>query len=133
MTEKFVSKGSKALIIGSSIAIVVVMVLMLTEKAWAGVVIVACIAAFILHMFSTTYYIISGNELKVRSGFLINIAIDIDQITKITPTNNILSAPALSLDRLEIFYNKYDSVMISPENKEGFIAALTTINPQISI
>lgn len=131
MTEKFVSKGQKALIIGSSIAIAVVMVLMLTEKAWAGIAIVACIAAFILHLFATTYYTISGNELKVRSGFLINITIDINTITKITPTNNMLSAPALSLDRLEIFYNKYDSVMVSPENKEEFITKLKEINTDI--
>lgn len=43
----------------------------------------------------------------------------------------MLSSPALSLDRLEVFYNKFDSVIISPQNKEDFIVALQNINPAI--
>jgi len=38
-----------------------------------------------------------------------------------------------SLDRLEIFYNRFDSVVISPEDKAGFIAELTKLNPEIEV
>jgi hypothetical protein len=87
--------------------------------------------AFVVHLFATTYYTIDGAELKVRSGFLIHITIDINTITKIVPARSILSAPAVSLDRLEVFYNKYDSVVVSPLDKAGFIAGLKEINEKI--
>ena len=78
-----------------------------------------------------TCYTISNNILKVKSGFLLNRSIPIESITKIVPCHTILSAPALSFDRLEVFYNQYDSVVISPENKDDFIADLQKINPAI--
>jgi hypothetical protein len=78
-----------------------------------------------------TCYTISNNILKVKSGFLLNRSIPIESIKKIVPTKTIFSAPALSFDRLEVFYNKYDSVVISPENKDDFIADLQKINPAI--
>jgi hypothetical protein len=78
-----------------------------------------------------TCYTISNNILKVKCGFLLNRSIPIESIKKIVPCHTILSAPALSFDRLEVFYNKYDSVVISPENKDDFIADLQNINPAI--
>lgn len=107
--------------------------LMLFFKIWAGAIIVGLVAVLILHMFSTTYYTISGNTLRIKSGFIINIVVDIGSISKITPTRNMLSSPALSLDRLEIFYNKYDSVLISPDDKIGFAEQLKSLNAGISI
>ena len=78
-----------------------------------------------------TCYTISNNILKIKSGFLLNRSIPIESIKKIVPCHTILSAPALSFDRLEVFYNQYDSVVISPENKDDFIADLQKINPAI--
>jgi hypothetical protein len=46
-------------------------------------------------------------------------------------TAGLLCSPALSLDRIEIFYNKFDSVIASPENKADFVAELKSINPAI--
>ena len=108
-----------------------VLVFMLILGAWVGVLIIAVVLAFVVHLFATTYYTIDGAELKVRSGFLINITIDINTITKIVPTRSILSAPAVSLDRLEVFYNKYDSVVVSPGDNAGFIEALKGVNEGI--
>jgi hypothetical protein len=104
---------------------------MLYLQAWAGIIVISIIAVFILHLFATTYYTISGDALRVKSGFLINTTIDISSITKISATRNMLSSPALSLDRLEIFYNKFDSIMISPDDEAGFLQQLRSINPRI--
>lgn len=71
--------------------------------------------------------------LKVRSGFLYRKDIPIDSIRKIVETNNMISSPAVSLDRLEIFYNKFDSVLISPKDKAGFIALIQTINQNVEV
>lgn len=57
--------------------------------------------------------------------------IDIKSIRKIYRTRNIISSPALSLDRIAIVYNQYDEVLISPINKEDFIEELMKINPNI--
>lgn len=81
--------------------------------------------------FSQTYYSIEGNALRIKSGFLYNRTINIQAIRKIEETRNIVSSPALSMDRLEIIYNKFDSIIVSPQDKESFIQDLLAINPVI--
>lgn len=99
---------------------------------WGSIFCAAVVLAVVLPMLLNTRYTI-GNDgsLKVRCGFFVNLRIDINTIRKIEATKSMLSSPALSLDRLEVFYNKFDSVIISPQNKEDFIAALQNINPAI--
>ena len=65
--------------------------------------------------------------------FIVNDKIEILKIRKIEKTNSILSSPALSLDRIAIFYNKYDEVYISPKDRDNFIKDLLEINPTIEI
>ena len=84
-------------------------------------------------MFITTNYTIDGNSLIIKCGFLLNKTIDIKGIKKITETNNPLSAPAISLDRLEISYGTYDSILISPKQKKEFIETIVSLNPQVEI
>jgi hypothetical protein len=59
--------------------------------------------------------------------------IDIHQIKRIEETNSPLSSPAASFDRIEITYNKFDSVIISPKEKLGFIQDILQINPSIEV
>jgi len=87
----------------------------------------------ILHMLYNTKYVIQGNQLKVFSGFIRFKPIDIQSIKKIEKTSNIISAPAASLDRIEVTYGRFDSLIISPRDKAGFAQALVEINPDITI
>ena len=99
-----------------------------------GVAVYVLTILFIAYLFVTTNYTIYNQQtLIVKSGFLVNKKIDINSITKISKTNNPISSPALSLDRIEIFYNKYDSVIISPKNEQEFIQDLQKINSSIII
>ena len=50
--------------------------------------------------------------------------IPLSDITSIEPTNNPISSPALSLDRLKIMHGKYKCVLVSPSDKTGFIDAI---------
>ena len=129
--DLFRSKVGLGLVIPIAIILCGTFILVLVLRVWLGAVLVGCTMLFVIHLFMTTYYTISGNVLRVKSGFIINKAIDVGTITKITPTNNMLSSPALSLDRLEIFYNKYDSILISPKEKTRFVNQLKIINPAI--
>lgn len=73
-----------------------------------------------------TYYVLENNILIIQS-LVFRWKININDITQIEPTHNPLSSPALSLDRLKIYYMKngrMTTVMISPKDKEGFLNAL---------
>jgi hypothetical protein len=133
MKKTFNSPVGATIIIITSVVFGIIFITMLVIKDYTGSIVVALPAALLLHLFLTTKYIISGTELQVKSSFFINTKIDIGTITKVTPTNSILAAPALSLDRLEIFYNRFDSIVISPNNKVEFIAALKEINNTIIV
>lgn len=102
-------------------------------QAWGGLSVLIAAAIFTGYTFLTTYYTITGSVLQVRSGFLINRSIDIATVKTIIHTHSMLSAPALSMDRLEVTYNTYDSIVISPKDKESFIAALKAVNNAIEV
>lgn len=87
----------------------------------------------IICLFVSIKYMVTKKELVIYGGFFMKQKIDIAQIRKIQPTNSIMSAPAASFDRLEIFYNKFDSVIISPKEKEAFIKKLLEVNPNIEV
>ena len=87
----------------------------------------------VLGLFLNTYYDVSDKVLKISSGGFYKLNIPIIKIMKISETRSILSSPASSLDRLEIAYNKYDRVMISPKDKSEFISKLLEINPNIEV
>lgn len=73
-----------------------------------------------------TYYVVENDTLIIKS-LVFRWKINIDDITQIEPTHNPLSSPALSLDRLKIYYMKngeITSVMISPKDKERFFQAI---------
>ena len=71
---------------------------------------------------STTYTLTTG-FLVVRSGPF-HWGVPLRQISKVTPTRNPLSSPALSLDRLRIEYSDTKVIMISPEDRRRFLADL---------
>src|SRR5687768_7708340 len=94
------------------VAIVLFAGLMLSSASgnWIGVVIIFLVMLFVLHVFMTTHYEINGRLLKIRCGFLINKDVEIDTIVSLKETLNPLSAPATSLDRLEIKLQGKDSI-----------------------
>ena len=79
-------------------------------------------AILLLLIFFTVKYSLSEDKLFVKNGFSTQ-SISLKDINQITPTNSTLSAPALSLDRIEIIY-KGGSIVISPKDKDGFYHAI---------
>lgn len=103
------------------------------EGNWNGYLGMIAIVLFIVFISKSTNYIISENQLIVKSMFIVNVRIDILEIRKIEKTTSILSSPALSLDRIAIIYNKFDEVYISPKEKQDFLTDLLQINPNIEV
>lgn len=87
---------------------------------------------FIAYVFTSIRYSIGQSELHVQAGVLMNVRVPIASIVRIESTNSILSAPAASMDRLEVFYQS-KSVVISPVRKAEFIADLLQINSAIDV
>ena len=102
------------------------------ERVWEGLIIIIVTIALIAHLFANTYYVVTPSELRIKCGIFCQ-KIEINKIRKISETKNIISSPALSLDRLEIMYNKFDTVLISPRDKTGFVTAITEMKPSIEI
>lgn len=90
-----------------------------------AVLMIVC-TALCIQLFLATYYAVDRGMLIIHGGWLYKRKkIPVASIRKIEKTRTFISAPAPSLDRLEIFYNRFDSVVISPKDKAGFIAELT--------
>ena len=102
------------------------------EASLAMLAIMVPVIAFTLHIFfGIVYQINDKSELLIKCGFLYNVVIDISAIKSINRTRNLISSPAASLDRIELKYGKWDSVIISPSNKIEFVNELLKINPSI--
>jgi Bacterial PH domain len=131
--KRFYSKIGMEVVVPIGLIIGFTSAIMIAQKAWAGLAIHLLVILFIVHLITTTFYQLEGKSLRIKSGFIINKLIMIDSIRKIQKSNSLFSSPAASLDRLEIFYNKYDSILISPKDKQKFLAELQKINPTIEI
>lgn len=88
-------------------------------------------AALMLMPFFGTKYTLTDSQLYVDSG-LSTQTIELTDITHITPTRSMTSAPALSLDRLKIKYRNKE-ILISPKDKSRFYQEIQARNIKIVI
>ncbi|MFG4001628.1 PH domain-containing protein [Flavobacterium aquidurense] len=131
--EKFKSKTDLWFVLFLILLFGLILVRLVYDRSWIGFGFILLVSAFIVHIFLTTYYTIKDNKVLIKCGFFYNLAIEIKDIKKVSESYNIISSPALSFDRLEIVYDKLDTVLISPKDKLRFIDTINKINPQIEI
>ncbi len=134
MRKTFKSKIGLAILIPIAFLLMTIEILMIINGIWLSAIIVGLVILFITYLYlDTSYKFTDDNKLKIKSGFLINKSIDIHSIKTVKQTRDPLASPALSLDRLEIYYNKYDKVIISPKEKSEFVNQLKQINANINV
>ena len=125
------SKIGLELLIPVVLILGIVVTLMIINGIWLGLVICGLVIFFVTNMYTgTSYKITSDNRLFIKCGIIESFDIDIMDIESIRKTNELTSSPALSIDRIEISY-KGGRVIISPVDKEKFIADLRKVNPRI--
>ena len=100
---------------------------------WISFLIDVSVVVFLVEMFRHTKYVIDGDQLIVKTGFLLSESCDIHQILSVKRTRTFLSAPALSLDRLRIDVKGGKLFVISPRRKKEFVEHLLKINPEIIV
>ncbi|HTG36951.1 MAG TPA: PH domain-containing protein [Thermoanaerobaculia bacterium] len=81
------------------------------------------IVAFMVWTCRGTRYLVTDREVIARSGPF-RWRIEIAGIESIRPSKNLLSSPAMSLDRLEIRYGGGRRLLISPKDRAGFLEAV---------
>jgi len=87
--------------------------------------------AFMGWLYVSTVYTVTERGLRVQAGPL-NRWAEAAQLERVRPTTTVLSAPALSLDRLEVT-GTFGSLVVSPQDRAGFIRALKRIAPQLRL
>lgn len=118
-----------ACVLVASSAIVVVS--LAETPLWVNILCTLLYLLFVCGSLWIRYDIIDG-VLHIRTFYaLFDQKIDIAQIKLVERSNNVISSPAASCDRLLITYNKYDEVLISPVREEEFVADLQAVNPDI--
>ena len=90
----------------------------------------AASGAFMLWVLYGTHYVVGPTQLHIYGG-PVRVHVPLAGIESITPTRNPQSSPACSLDRLLIVYGPQRKVMISPEDKTGFMHAIVSRAPQL--
>lgn len=92
-------------------------------EVWWVFLILAATIGLVLWIFLSTYYEIEDRDLNVRSGPF-RWRVPLDSIESVRPSRNPLSSPALSLDRLEVRYGGGKRLLISPRDRDRFLADL---------
>ena len=131
--ERYKSKIDLWLIIILTLVFGGIVIFSVIKKEWIGFIIAIIPTIFIWNMFRSTYYIITEEELIIRCGIFYKLVIKITDIRKISESNDLISSPALSIDRLEILYNRFDTILISPKKKYEFLQSIETLKPDIEI
>jgi hypothetical protein len=134
MKKTFRSKIDMLILVPVILVLAGVGVYMIVNGILLGEIAIGLVVLFIFYTYVYTSYVVTDdNKLKIRSGFLYNQEIYIKSIKKVRPTKNHRASPALSSDRLEISYNRYGRVVVSPNNKTEFLRELKVVNPRIRI
>ena len=114
--------------------ILVLGILLLTKGSISGFIILILLLIFFIYLYTSTRYIITNDErLIINCGFLVHEEMDIKSILTIASTRTLLAAPAFSFDRIIISDNYFQSIVISPVDRDVFLQKLLMINPEIAI
>lgn len=103
----------------------------LIESGWSLIgFILVLIFGFVCWLWVGTFYVVSEGMLYIHSGPF-KSTYDVNLIYSVNDTKNPISAPALSIDRMEV-KGQGIYIIISPEDKTGFVEALQKENPNIT-
>lgn len=103
------------------------------EQQLLGIAITVGVTLIVEWMLRSTRYVVRDGTLVVKTCFVSYGTWSIADIESIRPTHNPLSAPASSLDRLEIRFSRRRTLLVSPRHKQEFINHLVSLNPAIKV
>lgn len=93
----------------------------------------SCLGLLTVDLLARTSYTIRDHFLIIQTGVFKSKPIDIYSFNELSNSSSIISAPASSFDRIEISYAKYDTLILSPADKQAFANDLLEVNPKLII
>ena len=127
------SKVSACIYVVYGVSILSMMPIFLIGFSWVAVIITLLLLAVETVAFFGIRYTIHEHTLEVKMMLFFKKTYSIDDITSISKTDSILSAPAASFDRISIDFKDGTHLVLSPKRKEEFIANLRGINERINV
>jgi len=110
------------------------MIVIAFQDPWYMSLVMLPVVILIVPVYFRTFYKIHDiNQLSVVCGLFYKKTFPVNEIISLRPTNNVMSSPALSLDRLELRFRDRKTLLISPVNQYQFTEALLAINPAIDV
>ncbi|MFC7321507.1 PH domain-containing protein [Halobacillus campisalis] len=97
-----------------------------------GYIVSGLIIGLLLWIWFRTGYTIEKGKVHISYGPF-RKSISIEKIKKLGKTRNPFTAPALSIDRLDILYGDHQTIQVSPKHEAEFIRLLTEENPHTYI
>ena len=97
--------------------------LFLGESLWPAILACALVVAFSLWLYTATKYIVTKDKVTICAG-LYTVNIPLKAITSVKKSQDPISSPAFSLDRLHIAYGDGKSILISPKHQDRFLAEI---------
>src|SRR5690606_7442897 len=114
-------KPDLAFLIPQCVILLVSSIVLFFDKP-VGIAVIVFAIICLLYVYLKTRYLISDKSLIIESGIIRKRSIAIGSIYKIEELR----------DRLEIYYNSFDNVSISPRKRSEMVAQLISINPEIT-
>ncbi|WP_433943975.1 PH domain-containing protein [Paenibacillus sp. SN-8-1] len=90
------------------------------------------VAGLIAWLWISTYYIIGENDLFIRTGPATK-SIPLGSISIAKPIRSRAASTATSIHRIEIRYDKYEYIQISPLDQEIFLRELKQRCPHLQL
>jgi hypothetical protein len=121
------------LLISAAASATAVVIVSVVESPLLGLAISPLLALSVglpMWVLRATSYTFGDTDLEVYCGPF-SWRVPLREIRAVTATRNPLSSPALSLDRLRIDFGRMGSIMVSPEDKAGFMEELRKRAPAV--
>jgi hypothetical protein len=119
------------LLAGATVMVATVVGLTLFGGAPPLLLLLLAAPALIVWTLTSTSYDVTDTTLWVRSAF-VRLSIPLSTIRTVRTTRSVLSAPALSLDRLEVQHTS-GRVVVSPRDQAGFVKAIRDRVPGVAV
>lgn len=115
-------------------AVLLTLLVTVIPQLWSGqvshifaIVIIGFSLGLPLWLLFSTYYQVSEDFVLVKSGPF-SWRVRISEIQSAKRSRNILSSPALSLNRIELRYGQGKIIFVSPKDQQGFLLSIGHAN-----
>ncbi len=138
MSERFRSRidAVVAVVLVTPVAVVAWTLIGVARRGGESLMVPALVCAvttgLILWLLLDTSYTVTDTELRIRGGPM-RVTLPLASIRRVRRSNTLISAPALSLRRLEIDYGSSGLAVISPAREAEFLALIRARVPQVEL